>query len=77
MASVEIQFTEEQMHALRWLSEKDGRSIEELLKAGVERMYKEEYEARAQRMLNAVGKFRAGVSDISENHDKYLAEDFL
>jgi hypothetical protein len=77
MASVEIQFTEDQMHALRWLSEKDGRSIEELLRAGIDRMYKEEYEARAQRALNAVGKFRSGFSDISENHDKYLAEDFL
>ena len=77
MASVEIQFTEDQMQSLRWLSSKEGRSIEELVRAGVDRMLKDDYELRAQRMLNAVGKFRAGISDIAENHDKYLAEDFL
>lgn len=77
MASVEIQFTEDQMQSLRWLSAKDGRSIEELVKAGVDRMLKDDYDARGQRALNAVGKFRAGRSDIGRNHDKYLAEDFL
>jgi hypothetical protein len=74
---MEIQFTDDQMHALQWLSRLDGRSIEELVRAGVDRMYKEEYEARAQRALNAIGKFRAGRPDIGRNHDQYLAEDFL
>jgi hypothetical protein len=77
MASVEIQFTEDQMRSLRWLSSKEGRSIEELVRAGVDRMLKDDYEVRAQRALNAVGRFRLGLTDVSENHDKYLAEDFL
>lgn len=37
LATVEVRFNDDETGALRWLSAKDGRSIEELLKHGVDR----------------------------------------
>jgi len=33
-------------------------------------------EERKRRAVAAVGRFNSGVSDLSENHDRYLAEAF-
>lgn len=33
--------------------------------------------ANWERAMAAVGKFRSGLSDISKDHDRYLAEDFM
>lgn len=65
------------MQALRQLSAERGRSIADLVRKSVDDMLKESSrESRAQRFLNAAGKFNSGLTDVSQNHDKYLAEDF-
>lgn len=77
MVRTQIQLTEEQMQALRQLSAEKGQSVAELVRTGVDQMLRDtNRKARAQRFLDAAGKFNSGLGDVSENHDKYLAEDF-
>ncbi len=77
MVRTQIRLTEEQMQALRRLSSVQGRSMAELVRAGVDRILKETtHSAAAQRFLNAAGRFNSRLGDVSENHDRYLAEDF-
>jgi len=76
MVSAEIQFTEDQMNGLRQLSARQGRSVDEIVRDGIEQMLKEDYDARVRRLMAAAGKYDSGLSDISENHDAYLADDF-
>jgi hypothetical protein len=76
MVSAEIQFTEDQMDGLRRLSARQGRSVEEIVREGIEQMLKEDYDARVRRLMAAAGRYNSGRSDISENHDAYLADDF-
>jgi hypothetical protein len=65
------------MQALRQLSAEQGRSVAELVRSGVDQMLKEtSREIRVKRLLSAVGKYNSGLTDVSRNHDKYLAEDF-
>ena len=78
MVRTQIQLTEEQMQALRVLSAEQGRSTAELVRTGVDRVLQESTrEMRVKRLLSVVGKFNSGLKDVSENHDKYLTEDFL
>jgi hypothetical protein len=77
MATLEVQFTDDQMEALRWLSSHEGKSVEELVRSGVDHVLRESSrDARIKQFLAAVGKYDSGLSDISENHDAYLADDF-
>jgi hypothetical protein len=77
MASVEIQFTDDQMDTLRWLSAHEGKSVEELIQSGVDHVLRESNrDARIKRFLAAAGKYDSGLSDVSENHDAHLADDF-
>lgn len=65
------------MEALQQLSSQAGRSVEELVRAGVDHVLRESSrEVRVKRFLAAVGKYDSGLTDISENHDAYLADDF-
>jgi len=32
---------------------------------------------RVRRALAVIGKYRSGLPDVAEDHDRYLAEDFL
>lgn len=78
MVRTQVQLTEQQMKALRRIAGSNGRSIADLIREGVDlylssqlRPSREEQIARA---LRFVGKFASGRSDISTEHDRYLAE---
>jgi hypothetical protein len=69
---------EEQVSALRELAAQRKVSIASLVREGVERILADNTETEKWRRAAAVlGRFQGGPHDVSTNHDKYLAEDFL
>jgi hypothetical protein len=78
MVSTEVELTEEQMARLRKVSEETGKSMSELVRLGVDFYLSSRKDVR-ERAKNAAGRFASGPDgphDVSENHDKYLAEAF-
>ena len=80
MVRTQVQFTEQQLDALRQHSAESGKSIAELVRLGVDlylnaplRPSREELRERALRAMN---RFSSGRKDISRHHDRYLAEDY-
>jgi hypothetical protein len=75
-----IQLTSEQEEALRRVAEIRQKTVEDIIAEWVQRLLEEcvdtDWENRRARALNAVGRFRSGKRDVSEKHDKYLAEAF-
>jgi len=75
-----IQLTPEQEEALRRVAEMRQKTVEDIIAEWVQRLLEEcvdtDWENRRARALNAVGRFRSGKRDVSEKHDKYLAEAF-
>lgn len=80
MVRVQVQFTEEQIAALRDAAASEGCSIAEVARRGADlylsRLDPREKEKRKRRALRPVGKFASTSTDVSSNHDQYLAEDF-
>ena len=81
MVRTQVQLTHEQLGALRRISAETGRSVADLVREGV-KLYLEAQkrpprEELARRALSVVGRCSSGLGDVSENHDRYLAEDFL
>lgn len=80
MIRTQIQLTEQQSQSLKNLAEKEGKSIAELIRQGIDQFLKAHQgipvDVKKQRALDVAGKFRSGVSDISLHHDQYLAEAF-
>lgn len=78
MIRTQIQMTEEQAKALKDLSARQGKSIAELIRMGVDAVLQSQGEInrqqRIQRALSVVGMFRTGDADLSQEHDRYLAE---
>lgn len=78
MIRTQIQLTEEQARVLERLSRRRGVSKAALIREALDRLVEEEGgERRWERALSVVGKFRSGAHDVSGEHDRYLAEDFL
>ena len=54
-------------------------SVAELIRQGIGLLLKNssivDTEERKKRALQAIGKFRSGMTDVSEKHDEYLGED--
>jgi hypothetical protein len=75
-----IELTSEQEEALRRVAEMRQKTVEDIIAEWVQRLVEEsvdsDWENRRARALNAVGRFRSGKRDVSEKHDKYLAEAF-
>ncbi len=80
MVRTQIQLTDSQVRDLRRLSSQSGRSMADLIREGVEvvlaAQHRPSRQERTQRALRAAGRFRSGSSDVSRNHDRYLAEAF-
>ncbi len=78
MVRTQIQLTEQQARALRELAAEKGVSMAELIRQAVERVIEEnERDEKWRRALSAMGQYRSGLTDVAENHDKYLDEDYL
>ena len=80
MVRTQIQLTKTQAKALKRLARERDVSMAALIREGVDRVVADgEWTARRRRALEALRRNTrgSGHSDISENHDAYLAEDFL
>lgn len=78
MVRTQIQLTEEQACKLKELAARRGVSMAELVRAAVEQaLEQDELDRKWRRATAALGRFHGGPSDVSVNHDKYLAEDYL
>ena len=78
MVRTQVQLREEQMDTLRQWSAERRVSIAELIRQGVDMLIGAESviddEEQRRRAIALVGKFRSGLSDVSSDHDRYLAE---
>ncbi len=78
MIRTQVQLTEKQARALRDMAAEEGRSVADLIRELVDGLLR----ARApvdrgeirRRAIAAAGRFRSGQGDISEEHDRHLAD---
>jgi hypothetical protein len=76
MIRTQIQLTEEQARALKDLAAQRGVSMAELIRQATEHLLEENSKReKRRRALEAIGRF-PGPSDLSTNHDRYLAQDY-
>ena len=80
MIRTQVQLTEEQARALKSLATARQVSVAELIRQGVDTLIQSsgaiDAAERRRRAIAAAGRFHSGASDISANHDEYLAEAF-
>lgn len=81
MIRTQIQLTERQSRRLKAIADQHGVSVAELIRRAVDHTLDAELladrdEIRA-RALQAVGKYADTADDVSEQHDRYLAEAYL
>ena len=82
MVRTQIQLTERQARELKRMAAREGVSMAEVVRRAVDAKIQEgsgevPWEERVRRALAVMGKFKSGIRDLSTNHDKYLAEDYL
>ena len=80
MVRTQVQLTDQQLEALRRTSVATGRSVADLIRQGVDvylagrsELGREE---RIERAIRVAGRFSSGRTDVSANHDDYLADAF-
>lgn len=78
MVRTQVQFTEEQIEALRARAAREGVSVAELVRRAVEAWVITETssEDRRRRALRIVGRFGSGHDDVARRHDEHLVEAF-
>ena len=78
MIRTQIQLTETQARTIKKVAMDEGTSVAEVIRRAVEKMVqaspKVSSQERLRRAVEIVGKFRSGKRNISQKHDKYLAE---
>lgn len=78
MQRLQVQLTEDQAGRLRQMAEAEGTSQAEIVRRSLEAYVRRPIRARESavraRALELIGAFSSGLSDISENHDRYLAD---
>jgi hypothetical protein len=74
----QIQLTEEQSEALKQISSKEGRSVAELVRSGVDQVIRSygvvSSEELRRRALSVVGKFNIKDENLAVDHDLYASE---
>jgi plasmid stability protein len=74
----QIQLTEEQARALRKRAADEGRSMADLVRDGVDRLLVDrgvqDKEAAKRRSIDALGRFRSGMTDLGSAHDRHLGD---
>jgi hypothetical protein len=80
MIRTQVQLTERQLKALRHASSTTGRSVADLIRQGVDQYLtgrsEIEPEERIERAVRVAGRFSSGLTGVSANHDRHLAEAF-
>jgi hypothetical protein len=80
MVRTQVQFTDNQIKALRQLSAQTGRSVADLTRDAVNHFLSNrpnQTDLLLKRALSVVGAFTSGSHDGSTAHDRHLAETFL
>jgi len=82
MVRTQIQLTERQARELKRIAAREGVSMAEIIRRAVDSKIKQggvevPWEERVRRAMAVMGKFQSGIRDLSVNHDKYLAEDYM
>jgi hypothetical protein len=83
MKRTQILLTEEQHKLLKGISKEKNISMAEAVRecvtyysANIADHVVISEEEKYNRALNAAGRFKSGIKDLSLNHDRYLREDF-
>jgi len=78
MIRTQIQLTEEQSRTLKSLAARRGVPVTELIRQSVDSYIRSstglDDQERRRRAIAAADKFRSGQTDVSVDHDRYLAE---
>ena len=78
-----LKLTAEQETALRRLSDERGTSLEDRIQRSIDEFVERQRQAERARAamvaaaLSVVGRYESGLTDVSENHDKYFADSIL
>ena len=80
MIRMQIQLTEAQARMLKAQAARESRSMSDVVRESVSNyLVRRGTTDRADlvnRARNLPGRFRSGISDLAENHDRYLDEAF-
>ena len=80
MIRTQIQITEEQARQIKLLAAREKKSIAEVIRESIDMRLQRQTGADEtilrRRAIEIAGKYRSGVDDLAENHDRYLAEAF-
>ena len=63
----------DQLDALRALAKRRGESMAELIRVGVDNLL-QDVPPEEDPLLEVVGLYDSGISDLSEKHDEYIAQ---
>jgi hypothetical protein len=78
MVRTQIQLTEKQARRLRQVAAAQRRSMADLIRGSVDVLLAQpdagDDDAKLQRALSVIGRFRSGAGDLSTAHDGHLAE---
>ena len=75
MRRVQIQFSDEQIAHLEARATAAGESVSAVVRAAVDvQRASDERRRRIDAALSVMGKYRSGLTDVSERHDEYVAE---
>ncbi len=78
MVRTQVQLTENQVAMIKEISRAGNESIAAVIRRAVDQfLLTQQPDRRAvyRQAADVVGKYRAGVNDLSINHDDYLDED--
>jgi hypothetical protein len=77
---IQVRVTAQQLEALRQVAATTGRPVADLIRESVDQFLAGRGELsrteRIERAIGIAGRFSSGRTDVSANHDKYLAEAF-
>ena len=78
MVRTQIQLTEKQARRLKQLAAAQGRSMADLIRRSVDALLSQpdsgDDDAKRERALSVIGRFRSGAGDLSTAHDRHLAD---
>jgi len=78
MIRTQIQITEEQARQLKMVAAQEQKSVAEVIREGIDLTLRRragiDEEILRRRAIEIAGKYQSGVTDLSEAHDRYLAE---
>lgn len=79
MVRTQIQLTDAQAALLKEMAHENNESMAAVIRKAVDQFLLREQPSRRmpyRQAMAAVGKYSAGVHDISGDHDRYLEEEF-